>query len=90
MHVHIKLHFRFNTCSSCEEQPMIPSSSAKLMRFNTCSSCEEQPVPLAFPAIRKSFNTCSSCEEQLKRVARVAGGRVSIHAPLARSNCNGA
>ena len=33
------------------------------------------------------FNTCSSCEEQLGRAVRTEGQeRVSIHAPLARSN----
>ena len=32
----------FNTCSSCEEQPGMCSSTIRRRRFNTCSSCEEQ------------------------------------------------
>ncbi len=33
---------RFNTCSSCEEQPVPLAFPAFHKSFNTCSSCEEQ------------------------------------------------
>ena len=55
--------------------------------FNTCSSCEEQHGEFICVFALQCFNTCSSCEEQLRgpRDGRLRG--VSIHAPLARSNC---
>ena len=34
--------FRFNTCSSCEEQQEESKIDRLLQCFNTCSSCEEQ------------------------------------------------
>ena len=34
---------RFNTCSSCEEQPADAVEVEVDGCFNTCSSCEEQP-----------------------------------------------
>ena len=58
---------RFNTCSSCEEQPVPAPGSAHPCRFNTCSSQEEQPLPDANSLTRTSFNTCSSQEEQRGR-----------------------
>ena len=78
---------RFNTCSSCEEQPAAADTATRkskfqyllLLRGATChfhGSCPEC-----------GFNTCSSCEEQRRRQS---GSRyrscVSIPAPLARSN----
>ncbi len=61
------------------------------VRFNTCSSCEEQRSPRSNERNHHGFNTCSSCEEQ---PAFLNGqhwelAKVSIHAPLARSNSDG-
>ena len=57
------------------------------MGFNTCSSCEEQLVLTFCTLFPVGFNTCSSCEEQLYiRFTVILFDRVSIHAPLARSN----
>ena len=37
----------FNTCSSCEEQPVLPlPKEGEHSHFNTCSSCEEQQDPI--------------------------------------------
>ena len=55
-------------------------------RFNTCSSCEEQHNTQNNAGNAPSFNTCSSCEEQLRRDLQKFVQKVSIHAPLARSN----
>ncbi len=57
-------------------------------RFNTCSSCEEQLTSTKLSAGQRRFNTCSSCEEQPTRPHSAPVLRVSIHAPLARSNLN--
>ena len=77
---------RFNTCSSCEEQQSAFLMPFAKCSFNTCSSCEEQPLR-SVSAIRcRCFNTCSSCEEQLRSRFVCRFPRVSIHAPLARSN----
>ena len=55
--------------------------------FNTCSSCEEQHVTPELSLIDTGFNTCSSCEEQQRGGWKnAASAKVSIHAPLARSN----
>ena len=55
--------------------------------FNTCSSCEEQLFRTVPAFIMRCFNTCSSCEEQRQYTCRLpCRFRVSIHAPLARSN----
>ncbi len=55
---------RFNTCSSCEEQPVRTVAGISHRRFNTCSSCEEQQGFIAEGVQTIRFNTCSSCEEQ--------------------------
>ena len=78
---------RFNTCSSCEEQPdpseqILPAAvsiHAHLARSNL--------TPGAIRNGTRCFNTCSSCEEQQGAgVHNFFDKRVSIHAPLARSN----
>ncbi len=56
--------FRFNTCSSCEEQPSGCWDRGASGGFNTCSSCEEQHTALILTFVLMCFNTCSSCEEQ--------------------------
>ena len=60
--------------------------SRREQRFNTCSSCEEQPPRGCRDDSASRFNTCSSCEEQLKPFVKRLFSKVSIHAPLARSN----
>ena len=78
----------FNTCSSCEEQLETDCANADFVGgFNTCSSCEEQLAGIqsltALPLfqymllLRGATNIGN---------ADVLGARVSIHAPLARSN----
>ena len=76
------------------------SIHAPLARSNFTPLCERseksfQYMLLLRGATRKrtlpcrsssSFNTCSSCEEQLPPVTGDRRRRVSIHAPLARSN----
>ena len=83
----VKTSHRFNTCSSCEEQPSPVKCIAVIFCFNTCSSCEEQhDCCWSSTANRISFNTCSSCEEQHDGTYNSSSPVVSIHAPLARSN----
>ena len=79
---------RFNTCSSCEEQ--LGTVSASGSGFNTCSSCEEQPGSASLKSRMTRFqymlllrgatwNYLDSSERS----------KVSIHAPLSRSNEGG-
>ena len=78
----------FNTCSSCEEQRKTKNGNSGRGCFNTCSSCEEQLSSfINHNLCTACFNTCSSCEEQLlPNRKKCTVSRVSIHAPLARSN----
>ena len=43
-------HLCFNTCSSCEEQPLVNTTPSTTSGFNTCSSCEEQLTRLTLTA----------------------------------------
>ena len=64
----------FNTCSSCEEQPVPALARLRIRRFNTCSSCEEQHGRRQNRNGGDGFNTCSSCEEQHGRRQYRNGG----------------
>ena len=82
--------FCFNTCSSCEEQRACPVVRCISERFQYmlllrgATRCRVDNLQGG----RVSFNTCSSCEEQLVVLLEVNRMcKVSIHAPLARSNC---
>ena len=88
MRLHRHRKRRFNTCSSCEEQPGRAGTMSEAWGFNTCSSCEEQLQAPKNSPMSRSFNTCSSCEEQQILILWAdRSDAVSIHAPLARSNC---
>ena len=78
---------RFNTCSSCEEQPEAFAACFSMICFNTCSSCEEQ--------LALRFSRHATPPFQYMLLLRGATQPlelcllyywVSIHAPLARSN----
>ena len=85
--VFIHAEFRFNTCSSCEEQHVQGSEGDSRRCFNTCSSCEEQRPVLSTARTLNAFQYML-----LLRGATIAADPegpsldVSIHAPLARSN----
>ena len=78
----------FNTCSSCEEQ----HHRHRLLHrsrvgFNTCSSCEEQLTFALRSLSRFSFQYMLLLRGATMPYGPVASEtKVSIHAPLARSN----
>ena len=77
----------FNTCSSCEEQPGRTRSFGNATGFNTCSSCEEQlsTPEIVRTVVRFQYMLLLRGATSLPHVLPKSP-RVSIHAPLARSN----
>ena len=75
----------FNTCSSCEEQSA-EEVKAFVEKFQYMLLLRGAMPRLSRGLITMSFNTCSSCEEQHVLHRENNRERVSIHAPLARSN----
>ena len=79
--------FRFNTCSSCEEQPRKVSPGTISKRFNTCSSCEEQRGTVNSSGRSLRFQYMLLLRgATIKKYGMGRYDGVSIHAPLARSN----
>ena len=78
----------FNTCSSCEEQQGYPYVFEGTQGFNTCSSCEEQHSRMYGAGLAHGFQYMLLLRgATLSFRLPSSWRRVSIHAPLARSNC---
>ena len=85
--------FYFNPRSSCEERRLRrPPAAPETSYFNPRSSCEERPERRAdHDTDGVDFNPRSSCEERLKPCPFCGHElTISIHAPHARSDWEGA